>query len=254
MYIRQLCIFFLFLITLSIHAYGNSDKDIPFPIDNDYLNYSYSFEPLTGNEQLTYEYEKKELTVFAKNQEGELRWLGNWTNVYWGSIRFSQDRTKMFFGNYSKGYYYPLFILDGHEGNVDYLFDTTQLLIIDGSLSYLLGFDYDYYNEIKNIESSDGSFTYRFVLIDLERDCLKRYVYWKIDRKRPGGGITLLRSLDAKFDFHILFEVEQTVWAEAYYNIESEKVEITMDDTNLENWRPHSYDKTDEERGFYPPE
>jgi len=243
------------LLSFHLYAFGDSESFMPFESDDVYLDYSYNFVPLGINEKLSYRYDKKELTVYAKNhRSGELRVLGKWSNVYWGSLEFTQDRKKMLFGYYKKGDNYPIFILDAKEGTVEYLFNTPKMMKTSISFSYLIGFDYAYYRETRDAPDSDDKAPFRFILMDIMNNRFERYVYWDIHKRLLGGGVDLLRSTDPNYDFHFLYEVEQTLWADSYYNIETDTLDVIMDDTTLGNWRSYSYEKTEEERGFFPPE
>jgi hypothetical protein len=48
-----------------------------------------------------------------------------------------------------------------------------------------------------------------------------------------GGGSKIYRSLDDAYDFRIDYEVEGSLYATCYYNVSTDTLRVTLDDTGL---------------------
>lgn len=246
---RFIIVFVLLIITSELTANGNVEA-LPLERDAEYIDYSYKFDRLDSNEELAYSYKNKKLTIYAKSDDINKRVIGIWENVYWGGIEFSSNRRKMVFGYYKKDFYYPLFLLDGDCGYVKYLFNTPNTSITNNDLSYLLCVDYNYNKKAQN-EKTDG--TFRFMLININDLELSNYVYWDL-HERLGGSLRTFRSSDPLFNFRFVYSVESTLWADAYYNIETDELKTIVDDTLIQEWRSFKYKPTYEELGYIEPE
>jgi hypothetical protein len=198
-------------------------------INEAYKDYVYTFEKLTSDEILSYEFnrftlENKEYTfkVFADNViTNEKRLLGYWYAPY-AAYHFSQDRKSLVFFEYTRGQNYPLFLLDGNLGTVKYLMQMNTGAMTDRDLKYL----------IYNSGSLDPPVRV-FTLIDLEKMQVVRTITW-IVYPREGGGCRIFRSLDSAYDFRIDYYVERVLYATCYYSIRDDQLNIALNDTTSE--------------------
>jgi hypothetical protein len=212
-----------------------------------FQNYSYIFEKLDDEEILSYMWEESEMdgkkysVKFLVENESRKRLIGYWY-VPWGAFQFSSDRRSLVFFQYTTDYKnpYPLFFMDGNNGSVKYLFDVRSDAMTNRYLSYIM---YHY-------GPNDSVDAIHFRIIDLYGLTLTRTVKWNV-HEREGGGPVILRSLNPEYDFRIEYQVEGSVYAECYYNVQNDELNVIFDDTGLpyerELRRPHSR----EEIGFY---
>ena len=58
-----------------------------FVIDEDFKDYVYNFEPLDDEEVISYILEDRNLSLYAKKNNGQKRLIGEWENILLGIIR-----------------------------------------------------------------------------------------------------------------------------------------------------------------------
>jgi hypothetical protein len=218
----------VFLVIGIIIAVKTSAQEIL--VSEEYKDFLYNFEKLADDEILSYEFEyftldNKEYTfkVFADNvNTNAKRLIGYWRTPY-AAYQFSYNRKSLVFFEYSRKRNCPLFLLDGNAGTVKYLMHMNTGAITTRDLKYLF---YD--------SGSYDPSVHNFTLIDLEKMEIVRTVRWGV-HPRWGGGTSVFRSIDRKYDFRMDYSVEKVLYATCYYNISTDELKVVLNDTTDEN-------------------
>jgi hypothetical protein len=209
--------------------------------------YSFNFDKLDNDEVLSYVWEesvidgkKYSVKIFAEDKS-KRRLIGYW-HMPWGAYQFSSNRRSLVFFQFTSDYKnpYPLFYMDGNNGNVKYLFDVSSDSMTNNGLNYIM---YHY-------GSNDSAGSIYFRIIDLHELKLTRTIKWNV-HAREGGGPVILRSLNPEYDFRIEYQVEGSVYAECYYKIQTDELNVIFDDTGLSDERELKYSRSREELGYY---
>jgi hypothetical protein len=218
---------FLIIFVFGIVKNSYCQQEI-YAINNRYLNYSFTFEPLSDYEVLDYFFEhfiingeEYTLQIYALNTVTmHKRLIGYW-DVQYGFYQFSLDRKKCVFLMPSKTWYKSIFVVDGRNGFVDYLVDINVPMMTSSDMNFVLFKKY----------SAENSENIELILLDL-RNLNTRNIVLNFNH-RLGGGIRIFRGVNKEYDFRIDYYVERSLYGVCTYTIDSNQLVFVFDDTYL---------------------
>lgn len=206
---KKILIIIICILSFVVLMYSeNTEKVIPL-VQSETLEYFYN----QNNDVLTiYKIDGQNKQIYFENKE-----------ALWGGYQISKDKKSLIFWKDTFEQNMPLYYLDGNKGQIKFIGDISLNARLDESGKYLL------YEELYN----SGVFT----LINLENKKVETKMKWTLNNKNKwteiGGVFNILRAADNdKYDYLILFEIENHSIAKAYIDIKTTRIFTVYDDSN----------------------
>jgi len=243
----------LFLVTILVVSiltscaaqHNRLPEDVLYKEQHEEMNAS--FEKLQTSETLTIATTRSDngLTVYAQDENDNLREVGHWEDISWGFI-FSTDLKKIAFFriviNSDDSYEYAYFLADGHKGEIKYLFTVYSPITFNNDLTE--AFIPARQNKIKAREFNQATIrggplvsetrtNFNYHIVSVEGGEEFRTITWQIFLRR-GGGNRVFRSVKPGFDYLLLYSVETRVYAKADYDVDTNTLNVDWDETGLE--------------------